>query len=1707
MPSVPTANTSAPVASAPVDPELQAEALKRFNPLVFAISVETPKNVCVPRLNEAIMRDPVFAKCLYVLDTATASAATIASSSKQRNTPADRRKQNAENVKSVDALLYDDYVRFAVEREVKRRAELKAREAERDAIAALYIEDGLSKEEAIAAAEQEMEEAEAADGASSDEGNHHESLFVFLRTCPHSIEEVLTLKAAGVCLHAVISISSRVPLSGSVGDDAPLQPSHSAKGRARRDTRQLSKHGKDNAANQAKLPLAAELRNYIMQTKQPDPCLKNICIHSFQVPTEVVGGAVPATVVPTAAPADGGVEPPVTYKLKDSESAVFGELIDAIMRLEDQFNSYCEWKRSRVEANVPTYIALKYPRPTATAAQPVEKDRRRPSTSRKKLSAPQTSHSSTAEMIPLFDDIPKSMEDVTAHREVYKAMFGKQRVGTIDWKAFRAACLKQVEFTSTMMSPELLSPFIPLTKREELAMLRNKEEAASFVRYMFSAVTHGAHAAFQNRLRSYKIPVNTRTTSKTTFETQTTSVSSMETLPTNVGFNIFEEVASTEGLESDVREVIVNTLQKSFSVDAERAKQLVSEVVAVGVVTSAKQSDIRQFLRANRSASWRSSRLKIGEYNLEIFYRGDRTCRTESCVYAFRGGTTFSEYVDLRAHCSTEELYYHPPPPDSDAEESSDEEEQEEEEEEEEEEEDEDDGAEDHGHSSATERSKLDKPRKGKRSKDRKKSVEEEEVPSVDVVDIAETALRRRCVYEDIMHRISGDKNESKVHQELLVSGQGACCVSQEVQWMFTEDGCAIEVRRTVANTRHVDCCVSDPGGLLFGFLTEDAQPLEEVPAVIPCGLRCYFIIVDVVQFFFEVVADNSDAVSQMKYDLAVKAAKDDAKAHRDMLESIKPPKNSKEKVFVPPLSTLEEEFISRVPVPVIRGRRPPAAMTTLLLKNGTAGTFSVGGKYLRFSVVQGVLHTTIANLVVDIWDTDKVRTVKVNYIEAIEVLADGCAVVYCPELVGYRLSLDVFGNYVTMDSGGTLVRVEVSGKRTVVMPSGEIVDLGMYKVASTVDVPTGKQVLVRQDGLQVTLWPNGRLDRLLHSAGFSCTRDGEKFVWHIAGFPDICVTPSESKVGFTYDHVEAVMDIIGHTLRVLHHRSGSEALLDWKSHRLHVKPMPGGDSYTIDCAFGGLVGHSKDTEYCVSTLGRCGESREDVFKLPEIISETFLQFFNETLPESDMETPRWVAEQNIPCPLGEMLVRRKSPLARTTTSSYRSYAENEIDKLVPSGVGRTKDVLRAVVWRNSEHCINDNVLFFGNLWLSKLLTHRLKAYIDLAYLRPLACAALGDKTIKERVLFLQPPKEGSTARGAGTPFPRSISDFLLIPCLHCSFFQKEERERDVLHVAASQPDVPFRMSTVAELLCHERLALCEEKVWEETIRTLPPSEASTLAHCDDTGPLEQLRDHSVCEPESQRSSLCRGDIKTHKGRFNYWASSGIIVAAENGVPDARGINGCSAASSARSGEVAAYSEAAKQLEVHADDNHPTEGADSIRPNGVPFMHTRLIKEMPPQERISVPTLSVTPTVLDFGLVEPGYRYVLPLILTNTSTYPCRHRITFCPSFKKMIHVNYRHQFLAPGLTIRADVELLGTQPPGPMRASLCVAFETGSVDVEVRAETAEPREEQEEEEEDKLPQKPPEVPKLPVVLLGPSRINTFIPASTHRLPLHHTVE
>nr|CCC95231.1 unnamed protein product [Trypanosoma congolense IL3000] len=1377
--------------------------------------------------------------------------------------------------------------------------------------------------------------------------------------------------------------------------------------------------------------------------------------------------------------------------------SVFNDLVDTIVKLEQEYSSYCEWKCTRVETRVPTYLALKYIRPVGNQAVAGDKERRKAMSFRRKLSSVHLVQPPCGEAVPVFDDNPTRMSDVTAHRDVYDEILGRRRLGAVDWKLFCSACLRQVESTFSMDSPETLGLFVPSVKREEQQMLKDRNKALEFVNYLFDIVDQGGSVAYRNRLSGVKSAGNAGFRNEDTFGLFWT-VSSCDMCLTGKDSTTPADATVSECVDSDMREAIISALRSSFDVDLERAKQLVAEVTSMGVISRSNQTDVEKFLKVNKHTSWRSAHVKMGNCDVDIYYRGEEQRRTESGVYTFRGPISFSEYVNMRAYCAGEELYYNPPPLDSDEESGVEEEEEEEENEEEEEEEEEDyDGID----WEAREKIKEEK-RKEKMERRLKKREKVEEAPYVDVVNVAVTTLRRRCVYEDLLRRLNSHRTETKLDQQLFASGPGACCVSQEVQWMFTDDGCAIEVRRIVANTRQVECCVSSPGGLEFGFLTLDTAPQEGTLLLIPCGLRCYFTVVDEVQFFFEVLADNSDAVAQMAYETAQENARRDAKVHRGMLESIKPSKNSKEKVVVPPLNVIEEEFISKIPPPVIRGKKPPVAQTTFLLQNGTIGAFHLNEQYLWLSVPWGSLHTTIANLSVDVWNSNKVRTARVNYIERIEVFSDGCLGIRCPEIRGFRVSLDTFGNYVTMDSGGALVRVDMFGNRTLVRPCGEVVNLEPIHVSTLTDSSSGRRVIVRQDGTQIILRYDGSLESLVYGAGLSCTRSGERFTWHVAGFPSVFVSPTATQVGLSFNSVEAVMDTNDNELRIVDHRGGSEALLKWKIHRLYVKPMVGGNTYTLDCAFGGLIGRSNATEYCVSTLGRCGNAREDVFNSPEVLSQQFLAYFEETSSKYEAAQLHRTISDDVVSFLLESPSTGNSSYTRASASCYGRFVNSEIEKLIPQGAKPCADMFRIVVRKHADSDIDSSILFFGGVWLSKLLMDRLKTYVDSTYVYPLAGASVNGKIVEERVLFLQAAKKTVTERGTMTPIAKSVADFLLIPSLPQSMLSTADDERDVLHVVLPKPEVPLSTTDVMDLLCIGRLVACEDNAWNEALKALPPSELTTLLprNGDGTTP-DELHTHGVQRPTAQHPKSPYTKPEKHKGKFNYWSSTGISIAADRVVCDVPGGNECYPVSAARTADVdvdvVGVKEARSTSLKALDGDCIVKDAGLKKYSVIPFMHSHVRREIPPQERLTTPKLSVTPRVLDFGPVEMGYRYMLPLNLTNTSIFPCRYRITAHANCKTILQVRYKHHFLAPGLTTVAEVELLGAQPPGRLSTTLSVAFEGGSTCVEVLADTAG------EPQDGDAASSSPALPKAPVVLLGPLVCTKFVPGTTRRETLH----
>ncbi|KAH9599640.1 hypothetical protein LSM04_000126 [Trypanosoma melophagium] len=1686
---------SSGVTAVPADAELQAEALKRFNPLIFTFAVQTVNTVCLPRIIDAMTRDPAFAKDFYVLDRKGSGPPAP----EPRGRSSERRSKMTEGAKSLAVQLREDFVRVAVEREVRRREAEQAAEAELRALTALFVEEGLDPAAAERAAlEERAAAAAAAERASSsggDGGLGRAAAYVLLPVCPATVEEVVELHAGGLPLHAVVVLSSRVPLSGSPAAETPQNPADTArgKGKGRRESKKGSQKEKNpNVEEKAPSSLVSELQHYLATEKRAPPFLSDICVHIYDVPTEAMTSSNAVTTITpnvafsNAATGDGGAT--LMYRLKGTEGAVFASIMDNVALLGERYINYCEWKQLRVEVNIPSYFPLSYPQTSEVAPSTTEeKGRKKSLGSKKKNNAPApVKPPACIEPVPVFEASPKYMNDVVAHRSLYDSLLGEGKLGSFDKSAFRTACVLQIAATLSRISPEYLDPYPTAVKRERQQMLKDKDDTTAFVKYIFDVATQGVGAAYLNALSS---------TGRSLASEKPTIESALSTTTTTEKFSLAEDEANNYSLSpcvnddnsgaTNIKEITVSLLCQSFGLDMEQALQLVTEVMALGIIYSGVRTELKEFLDMNKSLSWQRATEKSGRFEVEVLYRGDGTPRTEGSVYAFHGSTSFSDYVEMEKYCVKEELYYNPPPPDSDEEEPTDEEEEEEEEEERKEDEEGEKEFKENSENLAAKEKKVK----------RRKNIEEP--PPVDLIELTDTTLRRRRTYEDVLRRLH---QKETVEQELMVSGNGAHCIAQEVQWMFADDGSTIEVRRIVGNTRQIHCIVTSPGGVNFGFMTVEEPLPEGIPSEISSGVRSFLTIENALQFFFEVVADNTDAVEQAAYIKAVEAAKIEAKTQHDALEQSKPSKGNKEKVVVPTLAALEENLISAIPLPIKRERNPPQTNVRALLRNGTQVLFSILDKYLHLSVIRSLLHSTLVDMLLDVWSGNGVRTLKLHYIEAITVYADGCVVLHSPDIGNYRVCLDIFGNYTTMNSDGVIVRVTALGKRTVVTADGKVLSLDPLLVSQTVDQLTGKKIFRRQDGVEIIWSPTDQNEGVIFCKGCSCSSVDKGFVWNFSGYPETRVDVDSPRLDLLVNCVEIIMDVEVKTLQLIDTRSGGETVLDWKTHRLHVRPMINGNCFTTDCAFAGLLGLSQSTSYCVSPFGRCGEVREEVFKSAEVVCEHFVQYYEKSGGKFEDVALHMTRITDSPFSFGKPTDNTKSFLINATALSHRRYAEEKIDSLLTYNKQPCKDLFRILL-----HIDNDLPLLFVNPWVFSVFLHRLKADINPAYSRPLLSGSFADGAIQEYILFLPSlckcNKEDILEI---IPLATSVEQFSLIPKIPTTKNQTLEKEVDAIHFVTLRSDALLDTDITENLLHEGHLLSREEDMWSKAMETLPPAEVpqSTTFRGTKTKCLPSLYGYTVHEAKVPSiNSVNFRTRKTKKSNYNYWRFSGILVTGErnNGRLDGNNNNNTTTTTTTnitKNNTIAESIKAAHNIEengaVAAYSKSPVAVESQAKGNNLLFMHSIVKKEMPQQEHHFLPSLAVSPPTLSFGRVVKGYRYILPLALTNTSTVPCRYRITFPVEYKKMLSVDYPRQFLAAGLTIVARVELSGMQPIGPMSVLLNVAHEGGTDTVLVEVETLS------ETDNTVLSSQ-----KTSAVLVGPTLVNSFAPGTTHRRPFH----
>ncbi|CAG9570325.1 conserved hypothetical protein [Leishmania major strain Friedlin] len=539
--------------------------------------------------------------------------------------------------------------------------------------------------------------------------------------------------------------------------------------------------------------------------------------------------------------------------------------------------------------------------------------------------------------------------------------------------------------------------------------------------------------------------------------------------------------------------------------------------------------------------------------------------------------------------------------------------------------------------------------------------------PTVDHVDVVSQHLRRRRVLEQV--RLSHARPPV---QELLGCGTPCRTVVTETQWMRAADGTLVEVARTAANSAQMRCTIVDAGlHLEAGFMLDcppstvddfakataaDARASGSLPEpLLASAVRGFVSLGRELRVITEVVADNAQAVAQGAYAAAVAAAKEAAVTQYEA-QFRRVGKTSKSRDEAKAATQLTLEQITQTLLDALPSPPPPpppesgdgkAAAARIVMRVHacflmhdcvmTAATSKAGVPGVQLRCLTPSQHTTHLPrrrlLTVQLWNEGVVSAVTVTHLQAVDVYLDGVVEVHSPDLpTGVRLLLYKNGSYVTVAGRCQLV-VSPDGRVTRYEngEGGRLVHKLQHGRATAVSAPAVHRV-EREDGVQLeVIEPSGADDhgqaslvpcslghvRRIRLGTGVVVEQGDTdgmWSWRFVGLPAVyCdVTAYEIAVAidkgecdrFAYQPRTDSFSLFVNDSKTAGARVAADVAMS--SCRISVftqgcdlstaRADQGGCTgvFAVDCAYGGVYGRvGADHVYRVSPFGRCSEEVE----------------------------------------------------------------------------------------------------------------------------------------------------------------------------------------------------------------------------------------------------------------------------------------------------------------------------------------------------------------------------------------------------------------------------------------------------------------------------------------------------------------------------------
>lgn len=1614
-------------AACEVDPEVLQRALENFNPIVFTLSSASPETVSTDKILDGLKRDEAFQNVLYAIDARPFVKDFLSAkpqNGKSKSTGDSKKNhQIPEGAKSPAQSLREEYVKIALGRETDRMAALQAKTDLLNSLKAQYLEDGMSEEEAHKAAEEDMKEEEEDEDQEAVNAPQRTTLYLCIIGYPNSIDDILEIGKCKVPLDCLLNIVSKVPLSGSSAVEVNEKPNDKSRGKNNDQGKSAGKRGKVAEDDVSKV-LIEQLAQRNRERKMEEyNAADEVLLHTYEFPCDELPPRTP----------DGA---PV-YRLAGSEKAGLMAITEALIQIEESLHLFRQWKSKRTVVHVPKYKGLLDP----DAPKPVpvelveEKNKRKRSVSSNSKKGIQPPPEPIPETPVLTTEDLRAMGDVAANREKYDDTMLRHRLNSSRFSvlAFINSCITQAAASTTILSDK--------SARAEKEMLNSKHAVGRFADYIFHEImgivdaTVAAKPTVLNTASENKDPVAGNSEpmpakdesfskeAEMSDEEREKITQSKGRLLGAEGLNVIENIDTTALID-----IISSGITATFpNIPSEVIEEQIKKVLFFGygsLNTADGHSFFGRFWYYKNMHAWRPFSCKWGDFFVDILTKGDGTSRTQQLTYSFEGPTTFPEFVAEQKFCETEKAYFYPPAAESD-------DEPEEEEEEEEDEEDEEGNI---------------IPRKKK---------EPEPFPFLDHVSIIQRLMRKRRVNESVIQHLS-----TPSEQETVNHGHGARSATEEVEWMFPQDGTIIEVERSAVNTKQMSCLASPPRGLEFGFLFCESPNTEAIQEYVPSHIRSFVERERSVKVIAEVVADNTVAAEKMAYEKAVEEAKLEAKKQLEVLQTTKKSARGKDKAAVlPTLADLEETCINAIPRPKSHEKCPPTLQISAL--------FDDGNTFVSFNEVEETLHlktcswvTNTVDLPIRVWRNNKMDDILLTTVSHLYVHADGSIEVFSPQSQGYRVLLGANGTYMT-EKDNQCLTVSFTGKCSL-RTAETVARLTCLKLSDNVDWSTKDVITEREDGVQL-ISHSGKLRGVNFGSNTSVSWSGDECAWSFAGFPIVKCNNKLKTLGI--EHAESLLsfDLSKNKAVLTCLEEEFCATFDFIEYRLQVYPVDGFSVYTVDCAFGGMFGRvtsgNESIVYRVSPFGRCSEEKDGLLvlpkgyvtpeiqplmRLPEIWSPSFV----ETLVDTDVLVER-DALHLLEHAEADIILRpstKKPMLNKAIESFYSNRGAETLKKITSTGISDRR-VLSCACVTNPERSLS---IVFVEPPTTYLISKQFLRHFNALY----SCAfdAYNTANIKEYLLAINSPfssKEKmkkvllpSTVDDLFLATKNANNDSLLWYWLIRSL-NPEALNMNFFHELFDMSRLQRGYEEALEFLC-SRLPLAQKEEFLPGVFETPNTTMTTELREETKKVKTEEQSLALREKNKINSDGSAGETWGATNRLNYWRVCKDVIDETLWIP-----------------KETLPREPPKRNLLIAPQKVTSIQTTSTQYNKTPLMVSHAFRAAvdtgkTASSRGHAPKLSFTPQVLRFGSIKTRRCYAAMIYLTNTSSVPCRYRVTVPKEFKRFVSIQYPRRFMAPGLSEGVEVRILGNQPVGDIKVPLTLAHEGGSYIVVTELKTVE---------------------------------------------------